>query len=79
MPVRVHFRFNKLTGEVETFTVDDQDRGLSEEAHDRVALEVGRVLARRPGVEEINVNTAPEPAPVPEAPSPDRQRQDRES
>lgn len=58
MEVRVRFRFNKVTGEVEVFDVD-QDRvsGITEadhnREHDRVAAEIGRVIERNPLVQEI--------------------------
>ncbi len=48
MPVHVRFRFNKVTGEVEEFLVDDQDRSLPEAEHDRFATEVGGAIVRRP-------------------------------
>lgn len=57
MPTLVRFRFNKLTGEVEEFLVDDQDRNLSEAEHDRIAADVGRFVAQNPRVVEV-VNTA---------------------
>lgn len=59
MPVRVRFRLNKLTGEVEEFLVDDQDQNLSEAEHDRIAAEVGRVLARRPLIHEVSSGAVP--------------------
>lgn len=45
MPTRVRFRFNKATGEIEEFLVDDQDRTLPEAEHDRIAQEVARMVA----------------------------------
>lgn len=53
MPVQVRFRFNKLTGEVEEFTVDDQNRQLSEAEHERIAGDVGRMISRRPLLSEV--------------------------
>jgi hypothetical protein len=67
MKVRVKLRFNKLTGEVEEFLVDDQDLPYLPEAehnreHDRVAAEIGSVLERHPRVTEV----------LPGAPAPER-------
>jgi hypothetical protein len=60
MPIRVRFVLNKLTGEIDEFLVDDQDRTLSEADHDRIALEIGQALARAPVITEV---TAATPAP----------------
>ncbi|TKD03182.1 hypothetical protein [Polyangium fumosum] len=63
MPTLVRFRFNKVTGEVEEFLVDDQDRHLPEAEHDRIAAEVGQFVAAFPRLREV----APEGAPLREA------------
>ncbi len=60
MPVHVRFRFNKVTGEVEEFLVDDQDRNLPEAEHDRIATAVGRSVIRSPRPIEVEP-TGPEP------------------
>jgi hypothetical protein len=52
MPTRVRFRFNKVTGEVEEFLVDDQDRRLSEADHDRIAADVADFVAVSPRIHE---------------------------
>ncbi|PWI19961.1 hypothetical protein DI272_41705 [Streptomyces sp. Act143] len=57
MRVRVRFRFNADTGEVELFQVDDIGAGSGPDhdaEHDRVSAELGQVVARRPDVEEIS-------------------------
>jgi len=58
MDFHVRFRFNKLTGEVEAFDVEDLGSGLPIEEHnrhhDRVASEIGRVIDRDPQVAEIS-------------------------
>jgi hypothetical protein len=54
MPTRVRFRFNKLTGEIEEFLVDDQDRQLPESEHDRIAAEVARMVAVSPGIAPVD-------------------------
>lgn len=59
MPTRVRFRFNKVTGEVEEFLVDDQDRQLPEAEHDRIAAEVGRFIDAHPRVREAALGAAP--------------------
>ena len=58
MEVKVRFRFNKVTGEVEVFDVDQEKvPGVTEaehnREHDRVAAEIGRVLERNPLVQEV--------------------------
>lgn len=66
MRVRVRFRFNTVSGEVELFQVDDisaegadgtegvRSRGAAHDAeHDRISAEIGAVAARRPDVEEV--------------------------
>jgi hypothetical protein len=54
MATRVRFRFNKLTGEIEEFLVDDQDRQLAESEHDRIAAEVARMVAVNPGITPVD-------------------------
>lgn len=51
-PVKIKFRFNLETGTVEQFVVDDNAAGASEEYHDRVALAVGDLLARKVEVKD---------------------------
>lgn len=58
MPTRMRFRLNKVSGEIEEFIVDDQDRNLPEAEHDRIATEVGRVIARRPLVAPVDATLA---------------------
>lgn len=64
MPTRVRFVLNKLTGEVEEFIIDDQDRSLPEDEHDRIAREVGALIARNPTL-SIAPRTAPVSRPAP--------------
>ncbi|HEW99004.1 MAG: hypothetical protein DRR16_16750 [Candidatus Parabeggiatoa sp. nov. 3] len=63
MKVQVRFRFNKTTGEVEEFLIDEQGSQLSQvehnREHDRIAHEIGRVVARHPGIQEINPGHGP--------------------
>jgi hypothetical protein len=51
-PVKIKFRFNLETGTIEQFIVDDNAAGASEEYHDRVALTVGDLLARKVEVKD---------------------------
>ncbi|SFC97538.1 hypothetical protein [Streptomyces aidingensis] len=57
MRVRVEFRFNAETGEVEVFRVDDITAGgrraERETAHEEIAYRLGGLLDRRPGVERV--------------------------
>ena len=51
MRVRVSFRVNTTTGEVETFLIEDTGTEIEPEheaTHDRIAYEVGRIVERRP-------------------------------
>lgn len=86
MKVRVKLRFNKLTGEVEEFLVEDQDLPYLPEAehnreHDRVAAEIGNVLERHPRVTEVvpgepkPVSPATTETPETPIPQPERRRQ----
>lgn len=59
MTVSVRFRFNKRTGEVEEFLVDDHDHDLPEAEHDRIALGVARVIATHPQIQEVVPGAAP--------------------
>ncbi len=58
MDVKVRFRFNKKSGQVEMFEVDHEGPKNQSEAehnreHDRIAAELGRVIERNPHVTEI--------------------------
>jgi hypothetical protein len=79
MATRVRFRFNKLTGEIEEFLVDDQDRQLPESEHDRVAAEVARMVAVNPGIAPVDDASAARLAgarAVPHRDAPARERDD---
>ncbi|ETR70477.1 MAG: hypothetical protein OMM_08785 [Candidatus Magnetoglobus multicellularis str. Araruama] len=54
MPTHVRFRINKITGEVEEFLVDDQDRTLPEAEHDRIATAVAQTITRNPMIHEVS-------------------------
>lgn len=62
MDVKVRFRFNQVTGEVEVFEVTDEGIMLLPEAehnreHDRLAAELGNIIERNPLVMEIFGNS----------------------
>lgn len=61
MPVRVRFVLNKITGEVEEFLIDDQDRSLPELEHDRIARDIGELVARNPGLAPVSPSAPPPP------------------
>lgn len=66
MDLKVRFRFNTATGEVEVFDViDDGPMRLPEaehnREHDRAAAEIGNVLERNPRVDEILPGAEPLP------------------
>jgi hypothetical protein len=61
MRVRVNFRVNTETGDVETFLIEDISTETEPEhdaAHDRLAYEVGKVVERRPRPEQVVGGTA---------------------
>ncbi len=70
MPITVRFRFNKLTGEVERFIVDDHDQQLPEHVHDSIAAEIGRSVAGNPQIVEVVAPPSPERETQPEEPEP---------
>jgi hypothetical protein len=51
-PVRIRFRFNLETGEIEEFIVDDQSPEASEDHHDEMARIVAGPLVRNPEIED---------------------------
>jgi hypothetical protein len=56
MRVRVNFRVNTQTGEVEEFLVEDistEPEPEHDAVHDRIAYEVGKVVERRPAPQQI--------------------------
>ena len=58
MEIKVHFRYNKITGEVELFEVDDEGPMRLPEAehnrqHDRIAANIGNLIERNPRVDEV--------------------------
>lgn len=63
MRVKVRFRFNAVTGEVEAFEVDDLRDGPRladhDARHDRAAADVARVVEANALVEEVAPGTAP--------------------
>jgi hypothetical protein len=66
MRIRVNFRFNSDTGEVETLLVEDIDSRAPaadhDPRHDQAAAEVGRVIEQHALVEQILGGTEPAPA-----------------
>ena len=79
MRVRVRFRYNADTGEVETFLVEDlggDERAVDHDAlHDRVTADVARVIERHALIDEVLPGSAPVTAErrTPESDSPDRE------
>jgi hypothetical protein len=62
MEVRVVFRFNKLTGEIERFEVEQSSAlplAEHEREHDRLAAEIGSLLERLPRLDEISPGALP--------------------
>lgn len=66
MRVRVEFRYNAETGDVELFQVEDvgsSSRVQDHESHDEIASAIGRVPDRSPDADEVidNSSTVPQP------------------
>lgn len=63
MRVKVRFRFNAVTGEIEAFEVDDLRDGPRladhDARHDRAAADVARVIEANALIEEVAPGTAP--------------------
>jgi hypothetical protein len=63
MRVKVRFRFNAATGEVEAFEVDDLHDGPRladhDARHDRAAADVARVIEANALIEEVAPGAAP--------------------
>lgn len=64
MDVKVRFRFNQVTGEVEVFEVTDEGTMRLPEAehnreHDRIAAELGNIIERNPRIMEVYPNSLP--------------------
>ncbi|MEU8030079.1 hypothetical protein [Streptomyces sp. NPDC049099] len=83
MRVRVEFRYNAETGEVELFQVDDIGRTTRTEDHDatheEIACAIGRVLDRRPVAEEVrDQEREPQPLQLPAQTDPADGEQHRE-
>jgi hypothetical protein len=56
MRVRVSFRVDTTTGQVQTFLIEDvgAESGPEHEAlHDQIAYEVGKVVERRPAPQQV--------------------------
>jgi hypothetical protein len=62
--VRVRFRYNAETGEVETFIVEDiggDERAVDHDAlHDRITSDVARIIERDALIEEVLPGAVPE-------------------
>ena len=63
MRVKVRFRFNAVTGEVEAFEVDDMHDGPRladhDARHDRAAADIARVVEANALIEEVAPGAAP--------------------
>jgi hypothetical protein len=66
MEVKVKFRFNKATGQVEIFEIDDWESTLPHaehnREHDRIAAEIGNVVERDPRIVELLPGTGAVPS-----------------
>jgi hypothetical protein len=51
-PITIRFRFNKDTGQIEEFLIDDGDRLAPEQYHNQIAAAIAGRLFRRPQIED---------------------------
>lgn len=65
-PITIRFRFNKETGQIEEFLIDDGDRTASEAYHDRIARAIASELFRKPQIEDAVTGSiaTPQAAPI---------------
>lgn len=54
-PITIRFRFNKETGQIETFLIDDGDRAAPEAYHDQIAHAIASRLFRQPKIEDAGL------------------------
>jgi hypothetical protein len=54
-PITIRFRFNKETGQIEEFLIDDGDRTASEAYHDQIAHILAGELFRTPHIEDAGI------------------------
>jgi plasmid stabilization system protein ParE len=61
--VRIRFKYNKDTGEIEEFIIDDQAPAASEAYHDDVAHAIAGRLGRDPEIEDAGPVRLPQVEP----------------
>jgi len=69
MRVRVNFRVNAETGEVEVFLIEDistEEEPERDAVHDQIAQEVGQIVVRRPAPREVVGGVGSPPASISE-------------
>ncbi|HEY6190522.1 MAG TPA: hypothetical protein VIW80_22920 [Pyrinomonadaceae bacterium] len=75
-PIRISFKYNKDTGEIEEFIVDDNAPTASEALHDKIAEAISSRLGRRPEIEDAGNVRLPQIEPrVIEEPAADREKE----
>jgi hypothetical protein len=74
-PVTIRFRFNKDTGQIEEFLIDDGDRTAPEAYHDKIARAIAGRLFREPQIEDAGAASV-EKIPSNLTPEQIRQRQE---
>ncbi len=55
-PITIRFRFNKETGQIEEFLVDDGERSAPESYHDQFTRLVAGELFRNPQIEDAGAD-----------------------
>ncbi|HEX8772804.1 MAG TPA: hypothetical protein VF735_04305 [Pyrinomonadaceae bacterium] len=75
-PIRISFKYNKDTGEIEEFIVDDNAPTASETLHNRIAEAISSRLGRRPEIEDAGNVRLPQIEPrVIAEPAADREKE----
>jgi len=67
MRVRVRFRMNVVTGEVQEFLIEDvstEPVAEHDAEHDRIARKIGGIVVRRPAPEQIMLTGSAAPSPL---------------
>lgn len=74
-PIRISFRYNKDTGEIVEFIVDDNAPTASEDYHDVVADTIASSLSRRAEIYEAGNEPIGQTQIVDEKPTPEKIRE----
>lgn len=69
-PIRISFKYNKDTGDIVEFIIDDNSPTASEEFHNKVAEAVASPLGRRLEIQDAGMEPVEQPQSINETPTP---------